>query len=158
MYNLMKINGDQKTGIIITSLFMAFLYILITLPSANVGVYMHNIQHTWAVVDSNGVALEDERGVVIKNKKGYHCILMERAFGEDDHIVSFPNDAWEKTKAEYLELKQFEIDNPIKNTSTPNFGLFLLIMGGLILGVSSVFGLQEFFPNTFNKITAKLKR
>lgn len=155
MYNSMKIDGEQKTLIIIISLFMAFLYVLISLPSTNVGVYMHNRAHEWAVTDSNGVALTTTTGHVIKETKGYHCILMERSYGEDNHVKSFPNSEWESAKALYLELKQFEIDNPVKDSSTPSFALFLLIIGGLIVGIASVFVLHGFFPENFLKLSTK---
>lgn len=155
MYNSMKIDGYQKTTIIIISLFMAFLYVLITLPSSNVGVYMHNQSHEWAVPDSNGVALENENGYVIKQTKGYHCIMMERSNGEDNHIKSFSNSEWEPAKALYLELKQLEIDNPKVDSSTPSFALFLLILGGFIVGMASVFALHGFFPENFLKLSTK---
>jgi len=155
MYNSMKIDGYQKTAIIIISLFIAFLYVLITLPSENVGVYMHNQSHTWAELDSNGVVLEDENGYVIKNQKGYHCIMMERSNGEDNHIKSFLNADFDSAKVLYLELKQLEIDNPVKDSSTPSFALFLLIIGGLIVGIASVFALHGFFPENFLKLSTK---
>lgn len=157
MYS-MKLDGTQKTSIILVTLFMVFLYILITLPSNNVGVYEHSYLHDWAITDSNGVALKDVKGYVIKEQKPYHCVLMERAFGEDNHINSYAKDDFESSHALYLELRQLEIDNPLTNSSTPNFALFLLIMGGFIVGIASVFGLHEISPDTFNKLIKKLKR
>lgn len=157
MYS-MKIDGNQKTSIILVILFMVFLYILITLPSTNVGVYEHSYMHNWAKVDSNGVALTGSSGHILKEKKSYHCVLMERAFGDDNHIKSFVKDDFESSHALYLELRQLEFDNPIKDSSTSNFGLFLLIMGGFIVGIASVFGLHEISPDTFNKLIKKLKR
>ena len=157
MYNSMKIDGDQKTLITVIVLFMAFILFLITLPSDNVGVYMHNVSHTWAVVDSNGVSLEDDRGTTIKEEKGYHCVLMERSFGEDNHIESFANDDFDSAKVLYLELRQFDIDNPKRDSGTSGFSIssgaiFLMWFGGLLMGIGATFGLKKYFPEIFESL------
>ncbi len=155
-YGSNKLDGEQKTAIVIITILLSFFYVLITLPSANVGVYMHNGTHEWAVIDSNGVVLENENGYDIKTTKGYHCIMMERSNGEDNHIKSFLNSEWEPAKALYLELKQLEIDNPnIDSSDTPNFALFLLLIGGLIVGIASTFALGYFLPESYLKISTK---
>ncbi len=136
MYN-MKINGTQKTSIIIITLFMAFIYILISLPSENVGVYMHAVMHEWAVLDSNDVALENEKGYTINEKKAYHCVLMERSNGGDNHIQSFAD--FDEAKVLYLELKQLETDNPNLQKSRSVFLVVtILILCSLIFIVMSL--------------------
>lgn len=151
MYNTMKIDGTQKTLITVIVLFMAFILFLITLPSENVGVYMHNTSHKWAVTDSNGVALEDEDGYTIKETKGYHCVMMERSYGEDNHIESFTNDDFDSAKVLYLELRQLEIDNPEQHSSS-SLAWFFLWTFVFILGIAITIGLGVFYPEAVNAV------
>lgn len=157
MYGSKSISGDQKTAIVIITILLTFLYILITLPSDNVGVFMHSNTHKWAKVDTNGVALLTQNGSVIKETKGYHCVLMERSFGYDNHITSFSNNDYESARALYLELHQLEIENPkLIDSGTPMLGLFLVWIGGIILGMFLIFLLNGYDPESFQIISNKL--
>lgn len=146
--NYNKLDGDQKTLITVIVLFMAFIYILISLPSENVGVYMHFTTHKWAVLDSNGVAIEKKNGNILNESKVYHCVLMERSNGEDQHIESFAKDNFDSAKALWLELKQVELDNPKATESNHTW------LVGILSAMSMytiIFFLAYFFPQGFKK-------
>jgi len=148
MYN--KIDGAQKTSIIIITLFMAFIYILISLPSENVGVYMHAVLHEWAVLDSNSVALENEDGYTINEKRAYHCVLMERSNGGDNHIQSFTD--FDEAFALYSVLQQLEINNSkLQEPQSVSRSIFLIVSIAILCGLIFIL-VSAIYPNKMIKI------
>jgi len=128
-----KCTSEQKTIIIILAMIFLFIAFLILLPSENVGVYMHNVSHTKIGKSSQTLY--------------YHCVVMERSFGEDNHIKYFEEDDFESAKTLYLELKQLE---PEKKVSSSRLLKIFAIIGLLATSFTIFAGIMFIIDPNFS--------